>query len=111
MDRPNFVIFAPEKDGQMVFIFWQASMNSATDTIMSTGPAEVAMRGMTYWITARVAPEDLHASCVMFSKNLLYFLLFGDISLWYSMVAGVGNLTVIPALFVILGLEKNSRSV
>lgn len=62
MDHPDFVIFAPEKDCQMVFIFWQASMNSATNIIMSTGPSEVAKIAMTYWITARVAPEDLHTS-------------------------------------------------
>ena len=82
MDRPDFVIFALERDGQMIFVPWKTSMNSATDTIMSTGPAEVAMMGMTYWITASVAPEDLHASCVIFSKNFLCFLLFGDIFPW-----------------------------
>ena len=93
MGRPDFVIFG-------------GSMNSATDTIMGTGPAEVEIMGMTYRITAFVAPEDLHASCVIFSKNLLWFLLFGGISRKNLMVAGVGNRTTISALFAILGLEK-----
>lgn len=47
-------------------------MNGATDTIIITGPAKVVMIGMTYQMGASVAPEALHSSKVIFSKNSWY---------------------------------------
>lgn len=37
-----------------------AFMNRATDTIICTGPSEVAVMGMTHWMTASVAPTARH---------------------------------------------------
>lgn len=83
MHRPYGEAAGPERYGQMILVVSWASMNSATDTIISTGPGEVAMIDLAYRINARVAPEALLAWCVMFSKNFLYSGSLGNLLLKY----------------------------
>lgn len=76
--RSYHICAMPQRYSDVFEIVWWAFVHNATDTIISAGPAEVAMMGMTYRMSASVAREALCSSWVLFSGNFLYAWSLGD---------------------------------
>lgn len=60
--RSYHICAMPQRYSDVFEMVWWAFLHNATDTVISTGPAEVAMMGMTHRMDALGAPEALQSS-------------------------------------------------